>query len=99
MPLRAAIVSLVDNARDEHRLAQAGSFYTRESLDYDALLAKLLRSSLATLRAATVHHVAELAVAALLDDVRDMPDDPLTRGDRDRVLAQLETASIAVGEA
>jgi hypothetical protein len=59
----------VDDAPDDERLAGAGAYAPRQELDYERLLATLLTAPRDTLRALTLHHVAELGVAELRGEI------------------------------
>lgn len=67
--LRGPVLALVDEAPDLARLARAGSFAPRGALEYEGLLAALLDAPGDTLRTLTVHHVAELGLAGLRDEI------------------------------
>lgn len=75
VPLRGAVLGLVDDGDDRQRLAHAGPYHQPIKLDYDALLAYLVEGEGDALREVTAFHIAEL------ESVRNSQRVPVVRLD------------------
>ena len=59
-PLRTAVLGLVDELPDAERLGAAGHYHEALGLDYEALLAQMLRSTSESVQDLTAYHIGEL---------------------------------------
>jgi AAA family ATP:ADP antiporter len=64
-PLREAVLALVDDAPAEQRLARAQAYYRASSLDYEAVMGRLLEQPGETLQSLAAYHVGELGLTTL----------------------------------
>ena len=64
-PLRGPILAIVSEDSAAARLAGAGSLYTAQSLDYLAVLERILDEGGESLRCIAVHHIGELDLVQL----------------------------------
>ncbi len=89
VPLRTAVLGLIDDAPDAERLATAGSYHEPLDLDYEGLLAHMLRSTSESVQELTVFHIGELHLTRFRDAVAALPDHD-TRTDIGRTLEILD---------
>jgi hypothetical protein len=64
-PLRGAVLAIVEEGRDEERLARGRELYAAPDLGYEQVLDLLLERGGESLRCLAAHHVGELRLAAL----------------------------------
>jgi len=67
--VRGPVLALVEDAPDAQRLASRGFAVSDGPLDYEDLLRALLAAPGDTVRSLTIHHVAELGLTSLRQDI------------------------------
>ena len=99
-PLRRAVLGLVDDGADEERLAAAGKFHTRLSLDYEALLEHLLKTASDSVQDVTAFHIGELRLVRFRDLVATLLQSRTTTSHEDETASDLaRTLSLLSKEA
>jgi hypothetical protein len=78
LPLRSAVIVLVDDAVDGERLEQCGEFHARVELGYEELIEQMLSSHSIVVRDVAIYHVGELGLrrlAAVIQGLRPVTSD------------------------
>lgn len=71
-PLQGAVLTLVDPAPGEDRLASAAPYYVPHALTYQELLGRMLEQASESLRCIAAHHIAELGLREFLPRIEAM---------------------------
>jgi AAA family ATP:ADP antiporter len=91
-PLRGAVLGLIDDRRDEARLAAAGPFHEPVTGDYESLLELMLASESESVRLLTIHHIGELELRRFRPQLEALARAEDPPGDAARALEQLAEA-------
>jgi AAA family ATP:ADP antiporter len=90
LPLRAAVLGLIDELPDAERLALPGPFYSPARRSYEQLLEQLLGSESEALQDITAFHVAELGLSQFRPQIARLAAAASTRADLTTSLARLD---------
>jgi AAA family ATP:ADP antiporter len=91
VPLRGAVIGLVDDIEDEQRLVAAGNFHKRLGHDYRGVLDSMLHSSSDVVQDFTAYHIGELRLTALYTSMSSLPAEAKSRADIARAIELLSS--------
>ena len=89
------MLGLIDDLPDADRLATAGAYHEPLDLDYEGLLAHMLRSTSESVQELTVFHIGELRLAQFEPQLEQLAEREHEPGDISRSLLLLREAARA----